>query len=196
MKVIIILSGLFVLFTGFQLYLAVSINKTEQQKFELIKKEGELEIRFYPEAIMATTYTTGKYRSTSRGGFQTLAGYIFGSNDESKKIAMTAPVHMNFGDSASMSFVMPSEYEMDELPTPVDKNVHLHKSQARYVACIEFGGYADDNSIEKKSKELLKALKDQGLDHTGEIEYLGYNPPYQTVGRRNEVMVELINYKR
>jgi len=32
------------------------------------------------------------------------------------------------------------------------------------------------------------------LENTGNFEYLGYNPPYQMVNRRNEVIVELVNF--
>jgi hypothetical protein len=35
---------------------------------------------------------------------------------------------------------------------------------------------------------------EKGIQHTGEFTYLGYNPPYQAVNRRNEVIVTLVNY--
>jgi hypothetical protein len=41
----------------------------------------------------------------------------------------------------------------------------------------------------------LKAnLKANGLSYTGKFSYLGYNPPYQVIGRRNEVVVELVEF--
>ena len=59
-------------------------------------------------------------------GFRSLAGYIFGGNEGGKKIAMTAPVHMEMGaDSSRMRFVMPSDLTMDSLPEPNDANVKL-----------------------------------------------------------------------
>jgi hypothetical protein len=33
------------------------------------------------------------------------------------------------------------------------------------------------------------------LQHNNHFSYLGYNPPYEMINRRNEIVVELINYK-
>ncbi len=42
---------------------------------------------------------------------------------------MTAPVIMNMsGTDASMSFVMPSQYQMSDLPTPVSLFLHIQTS--------------------------------------------------------------------
>jgi hypothetical protein len=32
------------------------------------------------------------------------------------------------------------------------------------------------------------------LEHKENFEYLGYNPPYQMINRKNEVLVELNNF--
>ena len=92
--------------------------RIEKQKYRVIKKEKEFEIRFYPPAIFATTRSVAKsYRELGNTGFRKIAGYIFGNNETSAKIAMTAPVHMDINEKgSSMSFVMPSEYTLDKLP--------------------------------------------------------------------------------
>ena len=105
---------------------------------------------------------------------------------------MTAPVHMDINDSMSaMSFVMPSAYENKTLPAPNDSNVILEKSKAEYVAVIKFSGYATDTKIEHYSKQLKSILIERGISFHGNFRFLGYNPPYQFIGRRNEIIVSI-----
>ena len=165
----------------------------EKQKYRLVHSEKEYEIRHYPPAMLATVYSSAKsYRQMSIPGFRTLAGFIFGGNESSTRIAMTAPVHMDINDSAStMSFVMPSKYDEQSLPRPNDERVKLEKSQAEYVAVLRFGGYANDEKIARYSGKLRKALEEKGISYSGNFRFLGYNPPYQFIGRRNEIIVSV-----
>jgi hypothetical protein len=39
-------------------------------------------------------------------------------------------------------------------------------------------------------------LEKHNLTHTGKFSYLGYNPPFEVINRRNEVAVELINFTK
>jgi hypothetical protein len=173
----------------------LSFTKTsiEKQKYRLVKKEKEFEIRFYPPAILATTRSAVKsYRELGSSGFRKIAGYIFGNNESSAKIAMTAPVHMDINDKgSSMSFVMPSQYTLDKLPRPVDSRVELHESAAVYMAAIEFGGYANDEKIKQYADRLVQALKRNGIKATGNPTFLGYNAPYELIGRKNEVVIAI-----
>ena len=173
----------------------LSFTKTsiEKQKYRLVKKEKEFEIRFYPPAILATTRSAVKsYRELGSSGFRKIAGYIFGNNESSAKIAMTSPVHMDINDKgSSMSFVMPSQYTLDKLPRPVDSRVELHESAAVYMAAIEFGGYANDEKIKQYADRLVQALKRNGIKATGNPTFLGYNAPYELIGRKNEVVIAI-----
>jgi len=84
------------------------MTQTEKQKYSVLHKDGNFEIRRYEPAIMASVQMPGSYSDMSSTGFRELAGYIYGGNDEKMKIAMTAPVHVSMADSTStMSFVMP-----------------------------------------------------------------------------------------
>lgn len=165
----------------------------EKQKYRVVKKEKSFEIRFYPPAIFATTRSAAKsYRELGSSGFRKIAGYIFGNNETSAKIAMTAPVHMDINEKgSSMSFVMPSEYTLDKLPRPADARIELHESPAVYMAAIEFGGYASDQKIKQYVELLVQALKQNGIKTTGNPTYLGYNAPYEFIGRKNEVVVAI-----
>jgi len=184
---------LLLLFIIFQSFMAFSTSKIERQQYQVIKKEKDFEIRFYPPATMATVRTSARsYRELTGNGFRRIAGYIFGGNESSAKIAMTSPVHMDISDKgSSMSFVMPSQYDIKDLPKPNDAKVELHTSPAEYAAAIEFGGYANDATISKYAEQLRQSLEAKGIKAIGNFRYLGYNPPYQLVGRKNEVIVTI-----
>lgn len=175
------------------LLMSFASKRIEKQKYRVIKKEKEFEIRYYPPAIFATTRSSAKsYRELGNSGFRKIAGYIFGNNESSAKIAMTAPVHMDINEKgSSMSFVMPSEYTLDKLPRPVDGRVELHESPAVYMAAIEFGGFASDQRIKQYADQLSQSLKKNGIKMIGNPTYLGYNAPYEFIARKNEVVIAI-----
>ena len=191
--VIVTLIVLIILITGIY---TLTKAKTETQKYEVLYTKENFEIRFYPEAILATVEMNGSYDNSRNSGFQVLAGYIFGGNEENSQIAMTSPVRMSGNEKLNtMSFVLPSEMEFDKLPIPKNKNVKLHKSKPIYTASVRFGGYANEADIAKHREKLAEILNQLNLQHTGSFEFLGYNPPFQPVNRRNEVQVEIIDFK-
>ena len=166
--------------------------QTEKQKYSVLHKDGEFEIRRYEPAIMASVEMPGSYSSMSSTGFRELAGYIFGGNDEQMKIAMTAPVHVSTADSTStMSFVMPSNYHIEELPEPESQKIRLHETGMAVTASISFGGYANDKIILKKTEELRELLRSRGIHYKDDFRFLGYNPPYRIINRHNEIVVTL-----
>jgi hypothetical protein len=169
----------------------MAINKTEEQKYTLVRKYRDFEIRFYPSATLATISSNARtYKDLSGPGFRKLAGYIFGGNESNTKISMTAPVQMDINDSASsMSFVMPSGYTKENLPKPDDPGVKIMNTADEYVAVIRFGGYASDKDLKYYSGELQNLLKENGINSYGNFRFLGYNPPFQFFGRRNEIIV-------
>jgi len=197
MKTFIVLTTIaIVIMVLFQSFTLMSINKTEEQKYTVILKEKDFEIRFYPSATVATINSNAKtYKDLSGPGFRQLAGYIFGGNETNTSISMTSPVHMDINDSvSSMSFVMPSSYTEENLPKPNDPNVLIHKTAEEYVAVIRFGGYASDKDLIFYSAKLQDILKEKGISTNGHARFLGYNPPFQLVDRRNEIIVS-VNWK-
>jgi hypothetical protein len=169
----------------------MSTNKTEEQKYSVVRKYRDFEIRFYQSAMIATINSNAKtYRDLSGPGFQKLAGYIFGGNETKTRISMTSPVQMDINDSVStMSFVMPSAYSEVNLPKPNDPDVRIKKTDDEYVAVIKFGGYASDEDIRFYSEKLHNLLKENEITPLGNYRFLGYNPPFQFIGRRNEIIV-------
>ena len=182
---------LLVVFIISQIYITMSIFKTEQQKYTLLQSIGDMEIRFYPSATLATIQMNARsYKELSSAGFRKLAGYIFGGNAANKNISMTAPVHMDIKETgSSMSFVMPEAYNTENLPKPTDSKIVLTESGDEYVAAIRFGGYSSDEKIKENTEKLKTILMNKGIVHHGNFRYLGYNPPYQLFGRKNEIIV-------
>lgn len=200
MKILYII--LILLFSGFvfsQIYVTRSTNKTEQVKYKLLKRlEDGVEVRKYENLTVAYTRISSKnYSDVAGKGFRRIAGYIFGGNEENKSIAMTAPVQMSFSDTSEMMFFMPSSFKMSDLPFPSDSSVKLKQVKERIVAAYKFDGWASDEKIEQNKLKLINILEENGIEFdTNDFAYLGYNPPYQVVDRRNEIIVTLTDYKR
>lgn len=180
-----------VVFIAFQSFMSISNSNIEKQQYRVVKAENGFELRYYPPATFATVKSSAKsYRELSGSGFRKIAGYIFGDNESSTKIAMTSPVHMDINEKeSSMSFVMPSNYDVKSLPKPNDARVEIHQTPGEYAAVIEFGGFANDASIRKHAEELKQLLDQKGIKTIGNFRYLGYNPPYQIIARKNEIVV-------
>lgn len=194
MKVLsLVLISIVVLFVLFQSFVIMPKSKTEQQKYIVIRDYKDFEIRYYPPATIASVNSNAKsYKELSGPGFRKLAGYIFGGNEANENIAMTAPVQMDINDSIStMSFVMPAEYEIENLPKPNDPNVSIKTTAAEYVGAIKFGGYASDDDLKMYSEKLKNHLKQNGITAYGNYRFYGYNPPYQVIDRRNEIVVSV-----
>ncbi len=181
-----------VILIGFVFY-SFKVKDIEMPKYRVVKKLGEVEIREYPSLILAqTSLKKSDYDQEGSNGFRTVAGYIFGGNQSQQKIAMTAPVIMKMGDSASMSFVMPSEYNMQDLPTPSNNQVKLIQENSKILAVIRFGGYSSSDKIKKYADQLYSELKLNNLETRGALLFMGYNAPWDVTNRRNEVAIELV----
>jgi len=193
-RIFLIVSSLLVsIFIFIQINTIMAANKTETQKYRVIKTEKDFEIRFYPPATLATITSTAKsYKELANPGFRKLANFIFGGNKSNKSISMTTPVHMDINDTiSSMSFVMPSAYSKSDLPEPNDPNVIISTTSEDYVAAVRFSGYASDSDIKTYSAKLQSALNAQGIESVGNFRFLGYNAPYQFWGRKNEIIVSI-----
>lgn len=185
------LSGLFIILQSF---IAYSMSSIEKHKYKVVKKYADFELRDYEAALFSSVVLDAStYENTANKGFRILAGYIFGGNENGEKIAMTSPVTMELGDQTKMSFMVPSNYNEENLPTPNNEKIFFEKKNGSRMAAIRFGGWANDKRIEKYRLRLIEALKREGIQHNGNFAYLGYNPPYALIGRRNEIVVEVLN---
>ena len=155
-----------------------------------------MEIRLYPKMIVAeTTLSDNSFDNQNSKGFRRIADYIFGGNEKNEKIAMTSPVAMELGDTSKMMFMVPESYQLENLPTPNNSKIVFEKKEEKIMAAIQFSGWADDEKIEKYKLILINELEKEKLLTNGKFTFLGYNAPFELTNRRNEVIVELINYK-
>lgn len=179
-----------------QVYITMSTTRTEQHKYQVLKSFSNVEIRKYEPAIFSSVMLgKNSYREISGKGFGILAGYIFGGNEKKENISMTSPVTMELGDSTKMKFMVPKGYTMNSLPEPNDKRIIFEEQNEKIIAAIQFDGWADNDKIEYYTEQLKSSLAKEHISHTNKFSYLGYNPPYEVINRRNEIIVELIDFK-
>jgi len=170
--------------------------KTEQHEYEVIKKYDDFEIRQYKPALFSSVIlNVNTYKESSNQGFRILAGYIFGANERNESIPMTTPVAMEIDSNSKMMFMVPSAYQEDNLPRPNNQNINFEKHDSKIMAVVRFSGWANDEKIEKYKSILASSLSEKGINFKNKFTFLGYNPPYELINRRNEVAVELIDFK-
>jgi effector-binding domain-containing protein len=188
----------------------------EVPKYKILKSDGDIELREYARYLLASVIV--KSTSHNKAGniaFSILADYIFGNNideskikmtspviskqlDLSKKIPMTAPVTIIKNDTGyyEVSFTMPSEYNLENVPKPINDTVKLANISKHYVVAITFSGYSSENTINKKTNLLKKWMGKNKFIQQGEPILARYNPPWKPgFLRRNEIMINLEKYK-
>ena len=102
----------------FGLTLLIMSSDYETQKYEVVLKDSNFEIRYYPPAIKAKVLS----ENGSNNNFMKLFKYISGNNSNNEKIAMTTPVYLsNEDETNAMEFVMPSKYDVQNISEPNDE---------------------------------------------------------------------------
>ena len=183
----------------------------EQPKFKIIKKDGDIELREYESYIVATVNITAEsHTSAGSNGFGALAGYIFGDNKSRQQMPMTAPVITSLEPTSekiamtvpvmsqettnseyNVSFVMPSSYEMKDLPIPNNSEVNLREVPKRKSLVIRFSGYSKDSKIAEKVKQLETWAKKHEIKITGKPMLARYDAPWKPgFLRHNEIIIE------
>lgn len=195
MKIILIALGVIVLaFIVVQFFAMNGQKNIETYSYTVNKKYDQFEIRTYEARLFTSVkLPMSSYKEASGKGFSILAGYIFGKNEKNEKIAMTSPVAMSLEDSITMMFMVPEKNKKEELPQPNASQIEFREEPAKMVAAITFGGWADDEKIEKYKLKLITSLEAEGIEYTNRFYFLGYNPPYEVFNRKNEIIVELPN---
>ncbi len=168
----------------------------EEYPYTVLESFPGFEVRLYEKAIFARTYVDAEtYRAGSGNGFRTLASYIFGGNKRNEGIAMTAPVAMRWDEGMVMEFMMPSKYTLETLPVPNRSDIELYEKPEVVMAGLSFGGWANDRKISNKIEELSNYLEKHGIRHTGQFQFFGYSSPYQVINRRNDIVVQVLDWE-
>lgn len=194
---------------------------TEEPKYILIEKSEPFELRAYTPQIVAEVKVDGDLDAASNQGFRLIAAYIFGKNQVSEKIAMTAPVGIESSDQSksakiamtapviiegsksldrnangqwTVSFVMPSEYTLATLPKPLNPEIHIRELPAEKRAVITFSGFYDEDKVRDKTQALREWMKSNNMKPVGEPQFARYNPPWTLpFMRRNEIMIQVLD---
>jgi hypothetical protein len=181
----------------------------EQPKYTVLEKQGEFEIRQYESYLVAETLVDGEFAEAGNEGFRRLFDYITGYNqprtaismtapvsqqaDKGQEIAMTAPVNQTAeADGYWVSFVVPSQFDMDTVPQPLDKRVRVREVPGQIVAALRYSGFWGEEKYQRKEASLRHFIDERGMDTAGEPQFARYNPPYlPPFLRRNEIIVPL-----
>jgi len=170
---------------------------TEKARYQVESSDGDFEVRQYAPRVHAeTVLNAAPWSKSLNEGFDRLANYIFGGNEQKLKIAMTAPVMVTVGahDRATrtVSFKMPDSEPFDSLPAPSDRQITLRRIPARRVAVLSYRGRYGAEIPAQKRQELLTYVRAAGLLPIGDVIFAGYDAPWTLPWlRRNEVQVEV-----
>jgi hypothetical protein len=186
---------------------------TEEPQFSIIEKSEPFELRSYAPQLIAEVKVEGDLDTASSQGFRLIAAFIFGQNQVSEKISMTAPVAIETAQSTKIamtvpvgieaskdsakgvsqwvfSFVMPSEYTMATLPKPLNPLVSIRELPAQRRAAITFSGFYNEAKVLEKTKALEDWIKSKQWQSIGNPQFARYNPPWSIpFMRRNEILI-------
>ena len=85
-------SGLAALLIAFDATWVIYMRNIEQSAYNVVRKDGDIEIRDYGAMIVAEITRSGDHSNAVSAGFRPLAHYIFAEERQGEKISMTAPV--------------------------------------------------------------------------------------------------------
>lgn len=183
---------------------------TEEPKFEVVKQDGDFELRRYAPMIVAEVTVAGSMDQATGRGFRVLADYIFGNNrvagatnteiamtapvtmtPNSETIEMTAPVTMQAVDGRwRVQFVMPSQYTMESLPKPNNPDIEIREQGVQHYAVMRFSGLTGNAKVAKNTEALKEWMATLNLQPIGEPELSRYDPPWTLpFFRRNEIKI-------
>lgn len=180
----------------------------EEPEFSVVATVNGIEFRRYEPYLVVETTVEEKDRDRAVNiGFRRLFGYISGDNvvrtevrnsdadSTSTKIAMTVPVQqVREADGWTVSFVVPNQYEKDNVPVPIDSKVQIRPLRGGLTAVLRYSGRWSDENVAHHKAELISRLRDVGIAPRGTPVTAYYNAPFTLpFMRRNEVMVAVDN---
>lgn len=165
------------------------------------------ELRSYGPRLLAEVTVSGSRSAAANAGFRILAGYIFGGNAGSAKIAMTTPVAQlpdapagpatpePGGDgvqSWTVRFTMPADRSLAGLPPPDDPRIRLVETAPARLLVLQVPGRPGVAALAEASASLQAIADRSGLKVQGAPEFLFYDSPFTLPwNRRNEVALVL-----
>lgn len=165
---------------------------TEIQPYTVVRTLDGVELRDYPEHVLVEVETGGDFFTAGNLGFRPLLRYISGENATRTSIAMTAPViqQPTSPQKHVVSFVLPANLTVADVPSPSDGRVRTRVVPARRVAALRFSGGSNEQRYEDRASELRAALAHAAIAPTGDVYFARYDPPWKPgFLKRNEALV-------
>lgn len=179
----------------------------ERPSYRVELDSKPFEVRDYAASIVAVVQVNGSRSEAVNAGFRILAAYIFGANQRSDKIAMTAPVTQTGSETIAMTapvqqseaagqwevrFTMPAAYRLDSLPRPRDGRIRLTPVPAHRMAVITFSGFWSDANLSSHQTALAAFIESRRLTPVAPPVFAYYDPPWiPWFMRTNEVQIEI-----
>ena len=167
-------------------------------KFTVVDERDDYEVREYSASLWVGTEvaTVSLWSKASEIGFMRIFNYFSGTDNAAKeKIPMTVPVATKItpgrGAHGATKFVVlffvPFKYQATA-PAPTNPNVELIKLPPMRAYVMQYSGFPSDGTVFQYMDKLSQALDRDGVNYVKESYYCaGYDPPYITSERHNEV---------
>lgn len=189
------------------LFSGTLMSQVEMPLYQVNDKESSFEIRQYPPLKVAEVTLTGERKSAISDGFKILGSYLFGNNNTSQRIAMTAPViqqnseelkdaepvlQTKENDQWKIRFLIPKKYTLEDLPKPIDSRITILELPAQTYATVRFSGLSTQANLSKNLALLKEFMKAKALKAQSSPIYAYYNPPWTLPFlRRNEIWIAI-----
>lgn len=180
---------------------------TERQPHEVITRYPGFELRRYPAHLVAEVEVEGSFTDAGNRAFGVLVGFISGRNTAGGRVAMTAPVVQTASTRIAMTapvvqepgadpgrhlvaFVMPAQYTLEMLPTPVDPTIRIRQVPTQSAAARSFTGRWSEAIYREQLATLRAGMAEAGLRPVGEPRFARFDPPWTPwFLRHNEVVL-------
>nr|NLI50724.1 heme-binding protein [Propionibacterium sp.] len=181
---------------------------TERQRFEVLRRFPEFEVRRYPAHLVAEVEVDASFTDAGNRAFGVLVAFISGRNSTRGKVAMTAPVVQEESSARIamtspvvqepatrpghhiVAFVMPAEFTRDTLPVPTDPRIRIREVPAQTAAVRAFTGRWTERTYADELARLRGAVEAAGLAVAGPPRFARFDPPWTPwFLRHNEVVL-------
>ena len=180
--------------TAYVIFQSYRENNIFTPEYSLVSANNGIEIREYDDLYIISVLEEKPYKEATYSGFKTLASYIFGNNENGKKIPMTAPVFTSLPGKKEVriSFIIDNTTLINTMPKPNSNDIIFEKLELKKVAVIKFGLWATPKKINQIKDRLEMYLKSNSIEYYNNYFIAQYNSPWvMPPFRKNELLVSL-----
>lgn len=184
------------------------IRLEEEPEFDILEQLGDVEIRRYKPALLASVTVDGDHDEAMNTAFKKLAGYIFGDNDRDQQSEMTTPVLQAnertlspsipvLRDEANgtwtLTFFLSNSVRSSEAPKPNGPSIRLVDEPASTVASLRYtGNNTEESRKDSKIRLLAELAQHPEWRVADDVTWALYDQPFSIPFlKRNEAHVAL-----